>query len=374
MSRQTAPWFSLLLAASAGADPPAEPPREVSVVEVAHGFDQPTDLQFWPGSPDVAIVLGKSGTAWWVKIGGEQGKFFDVDVVTRVEEGLLGLAFHPKFAENRRFFTNRVASVDGRDATLIDEWSATSATDPAAGAKRVKTLLTQPQPYANHNAGQLQFGPDGKLYLGFGDGGAAGDPHGNGQNPGTWLGKMLRLDVDGPALAPPDNPFVGKQGYLPEIWATGLRNPWRYSFAPDGRLVVGDVGQDRWEEVDIVERGGDYGWDVREAAHCHEPKEGCVAAGHTDPVWEYPHGADGVCVTGGYSYTGSQVPTLKDTWVFGDFASGRLWALPLPPGGAPGKVRLLGHFDVHPSTFGRDAAGELYFADVQSGKVFRLAR
>jgi glucose/arabinose dehydrogenase len=230
------------------------------------------------------------------------------------------------------------------------------------------------QPYGNHKAGQLAFGPDGDLYVGFGDGGSEGDPQGNGQNTHTFLGKMLRIDVNhrdsGKAYAiPQDNPFVNTSSFLPEIWALGLRNPWRYSFDSQGRLIVSDVGQDTWEEIDLLEKGRNYGWNIREGKHCYHPPQGCRTQGLTDPIYEYSHD-EGIAVIGGYVYDGKAIPSLSGKYVFGDFGSGRLWALTLPDAS---DVFALGRWGVSISTFGRDLQGELYLADYTSGKIYHIA-
>jgi glucose/arabinose dehydrogenase len=239
----------------------------------------------------------------------------------------------------------------------------------------VRILFTVEQPFPNHNGGMLVFGPDGLLYVGLGDGGAGGDPHGHGQNLGTLLGAMLRIDVGrkDPGLeyaVPKDNPFVGKQGARPEVWAYGLRNPWRYSFDPKGRLIAGDVGQEAWEEITLVERGANLGWKVREGAHCYSPKEGCRTAGLTDPLFEYDRSL-GLSVTGGYVYTGKRIPSLAGRFIFGDFGTGRLWALELDSS-KRAKTQFLGRYSYAFSTFGRDSDGEIYATDFGPGAVYRL--
>jgi glucose/arabinose dehydrogenase len=210
------------------------------------------------------------------------------------------------------------------------------------------------------------------LYVGLGDGGAANDPQDNGQKPGALLGKMLRLDVDGASLVPSDNPFVGREGWRPEIWAYGLRNPWRYVFAPDGRLVVADVGQNLWEEVSVVGRGDNMGWARREGAHCFPPKRQCSAEGMVDPIHEYGR-EEGISITGGVFATGDAVPALRGKYLFADFGSGRFWAIDLPKGvQRVDTVHSLGRWPVTPSAFGRDAAGNVYVADFARGIVYRF--
>lgn len=353
----------------------------VTLVPVAKEFPEPTDIQFPPGETALMVVLQKGGVAKWVSLpDGKQGELLSVDVLTESEEGLLGLAFHPRFKENGRFFLNYVTAVDGKDTSRIEEWTVAPGSDlRTAKPQRGRVILEVGQPYQNHNAGQLAFGPDGYLYVGFGDGGFRDDPHQNGQNPKAMLGKMLRLDVDGQEdgkgyRVPKDNPFVGKDGYLPEIWALGLRNPWRYAFDSKGRLVVADVGQDAWEEIDLIDKGANYGWRLREGRRCYIPKE-CNPAGLTDPVYEYPHD-EGQSITGGYVYEGNEVPALKGKYVFGDFVRGRLWAVDLPEKNVPGAPLLvpytLGHWPILPTTFGRDAKGELYVADFNTSTVFAI--
>lgn len=338
------------------------------------GVNQPTDIQAFPGTP-LLIVLEKAGKArWFDPKSGKTGFWFEVAVNTRSEQGLLGIAFHPMYAQNGRFFLNYNVDSNGKRVTRIDEWKG--ASDPrSTRATRVRTVLEVGQPYANHDAGQILFGPDGKLYVGMGDGGAADDPHGHGQNLNTLLGAMLRLDVDGkpPYAIPPDNPFVGKPGVRPEIWAYGLRNPWRYSFAPDGRLVVADVGQNTWEEITIVGKGENHGWAAREAHVCFPIGKACKQGKMVDPVYAYPR-SDGNSVTGGYVYTGAKVPKLKGKYVFGDFGSGRLWALDLPKTATrvpESKAISLGRFAINPATFGVGHDGTLWIGDFQ-GRILEV--
>jgi len=356
--------------------------RAIALELVATGITQPTDIQFPPGIDGMAVVLEKTGTARWLALdSGHHDELFDVEVLTASEEGLLGLAFHPGFARNGRIFINYVAKVGDKDMTRIAEWKLAKPSDlRSSDASEVRVLLEVEQPYQNHNAGQLVFGPDGMLYVGLGDGGFRDDPKGNGQNPAALLGKMLRIDVNGsddrtPYRVPPDNPFVGKPGFRPEIWAWGLRNPWRYSFDPQGRLIVADVGQDRWEEIHIVQAGDNLGWQVREGFVCaRKDPQNCEPTGMTDPFFVYGR-QDGASITGGYVYTGSRVPALRGLYVFGDFVSGRLFALALP---AERSTRIaepiaLGHWPLLPSTFGRDANGELYVATFANGDIYRFA-
>lgn len=363
---------------------PADAKRErraIALELVAKGLTQPTDIQFPPGDDAFAVVLEKPGAARWLELAsGHHGKLFEVEVLTASEEGLLGLAFHPDFARNGRCFINYVAKAGDKDVTRIAEWKISPPGDlRKAEASAVRVLLEVEQPYQNHNAGQLAFGPDGMLYVGMGDGGFRDDPKGNGQNPQALLGKMLRIDVNGasdaaPYRVPPDNPFVGKPAFKPEVWAWGLRNPWRYSFDPQGRLIVADVGQDRWEELHIVQAGDNLGWQLREGFVCARKEEqGCEPKDMLEPFFVYGR-SDGASITGGFVYTGTRVPALQGLYVFGDFVSGKLFALRLP---ADRNTRVpepiaLGKWPLLPSTFGRDHQGELYVATFANGDVFRI--
>lgn len=341
---------------------------DISLELVARDFNQPLGLEFVPGAPSQAVVLQKEGTAVWIDLASsERADLLTVDVLTDSELGLLGLAWHPRFQDNGRFYLNYTASRDGVDVTVVEQWSAPQGLPGPVAADHV--VLTVPQPYQNHNGGQLAFGPDGMLYVGLGDGGFRYDPEGHGQNAGTLLGAMLRLDVDTPPYAvPADNPFATDPEARPEIYATGLRNPWRYSFAPDGRLIVADVGQGEWEEIDVVSAGDNLGWNTREGAHCFEPAQGCQTVGFTEPIWEYPH-TEGQSITGGYVVTGAAVPGLTGQYVFGDFIRGRLWALDLDQ---PDDVRALGRWPILVSTFAVDAAGDLYVVDFGGGAIYAV--
>ena len=268
--------------------------------------------------------------------------FLDISskVTSKDEMGLLGLAFHPSFRLNR---------------------------------ERILLTVYQVGNFTNHKAGQLAFGPDGFLYFGLGDGGNGGDPFGNGQNTQTLLGKMLRIDVDAtsPGLQyrlPPDNPFIAGGG-LPEVWAFGFRNPWRFSFdRSSGRLFVADVGQASFEEIDIVQKGGNYGWNIMEGLHCFNPPSGCNMTGITLPITEYSH-AEGVAVIGGFVYHGSAIPGLQGFYIFGDL-KGQTWALREVTPTTWQRTPLLAT-GLSISSFGQDQSGELYVADY-NGNVFRL--
>ena len=287
------------------------------------------------------------------------------------EQGLLGLAFHPNYTENGYFYINYT---DLNGDTVIARFSVSE--DPNQADRQSETaLLRVGQPFPNHNGGGLEFGPDGYLYLGLGDGGSAGDPQGNAQSLGTSLGKILRLDVDAgdPYGVPPDNPFFQGEG-LPEIWAYGLRNPWRFSFDRlAGDIYIADVGQNQWEEIDFLPAGhpggANFGWDYREGAH---PYEGQPPADLEliDPVAEYDH-SQGCSVTGGYVYRGQNLPEWQGVYLYGDFCTGFIWGLLRQPDGTWQNARLF-ETGANITSFGQDEAGEIYLV-IRQGEVYRLA-
>ena len=377
--------FGLSMAWGVSAAPTDTPvktvPLPVDIKRLAGDFPQITDLQAVPGDPQLIAVLLKTGQMYWYDMAqAKRGLWLELKVITASEQGLLGLAFHPQFSQNGRFvlhYSSRNAA--GANIGRVEIWQFETAKALIAQQPRaLKVVLEVEQPYGNHKAGQLAFGPDGYLYIGWGDGGAGGDPHGHGQNPLTWLGSLLRVNIDQSAAGknytiPPDNPFVGKKDFLPETWAFGFRNPWRYSFDQRGRLVVADVGQDAWEEISVVERGKNYGWNVREGRHCFKPRRGCAAAGFTDPIFEY--GRDqGQSITGGYVYLGQAMPALKGKYIFGDFVAGRVWAIDLPKNAdiAVTQVYVLGQFPLMISTFGRTATGEILLSSFGEGEIYQL--
>lgn len=355
---------------------------------VLSGADKPTDLQFPPGRSDLMVVLEKRGAVRVARL--REGRWswgeelLRLEVLTSSEQGVLGLAFAPDFAESGHLYLNHSMRSGGEKVSRVSRFTVADPSAEPWTAGEELVILEVVQPYANHNAGQLAFGPDGMLYVGWGDGGYADDPHNNGQDAGTWLGSMLRIDVSAasaaaPYAVPPDNPFLDQPGARPETWAIGLRNPWRYSFAPDGRLVVADVGQNAWEEVTLVSAGSNQGWKAREARHCFPASvERCpdlAEVGLTEPVYEYPH-SEGTSITGGFVYTGRELPRLSGRYVFGDFTTGRVWSIELPAAhaGQPPLASAVAHgrFGVLISSFGQDAAGELYLADFGNGGVYRL--
>jgi glucose/arabinose dehydrogenase len=308
-----------------------------------------------------------------------------LDITSKVkaggEQGLLGLAFHP--LDRSRFYvyyTRDRAGDPGGNEIVVERYGRSTA-DPTLGdAGSGLPLLVIPHPtHGNHNGGKLAFGPDNHLYVAVGDGGGGGDPFGAGQSLADLRGKILRLDVDPccgqPYAIPPDNPFVATGGARPEIWSYGWRNPWRFSFdRATGDMLIGDVGQGAWEEIDFEPAGvggRNYGWSVLEGTHCYNPSSGCNTAGKTMPVIEYGHnGSGGFSVTGGFRYRGTTRPALAGYYLYGDYVSGRIWAAS-PGAGGNWTTTQVGSL-ANLSTFGEDESGELYAADREGGTIHRL--
>jgi glucose/arabinose dehydrogenase len=288
------------------------------------------------------------------------------------EKGLLGLAFHPSYAQNGYFYVNYT----NRSYTIVARYQVNPAQPDQGLIDSEQVLLSIAQPYANHNGGHLAFGPDGYLYIGMGDGGSQGDPHGNGQNLSTLLGKILRIDVNQPSPSqpysiPPDNPLVGNtSGYRPEIYAYGFRNPWKFSFdLKNGRLWVADVGQNTVEEIDIVAKGLNYGWNIMEGSLCYPASRQCSSEGLQLPVWEYRHPL-GESITGGYVYYGSQTPSLTGAYIYGDYMTGLIWALRFDDAQTSQNQMLLDS-KLNISSFGLDQNNELYIIDL-NGKIYKM--
>jgi glucose/arabinose dehydrogenase len=298
------------------------------------------------------------------------------------EEGLLGLAFHPKFKENGQFFIY-YNTTDAPHTCVISRFRVSKDDPNKADPKSEEELLRIPQPYWNHNGGTICFGPDGYLYVGMGDGGAANDPHNNAQNLQSLLGKILRIDVDrkerGLAYAiPKDNPFINtaapgpggeKKPPLarPEIWALGVRNIWRMSFdRATGKLWAGDVGQNLWEEIILVEKGGNYGWNLRESKHVFAPSGAGIHSNLIDPIWEYHHDI-GKSITGGHVYRGSKLPELTGHYLYADYVSGKIWALKYDERTKTVVANRSITYDgpaMPIISFGEDEPGEVYFTIV----------
>ncbi len=336
-------------------------------------FPEMLGLEAIPGDERYALVLSKDGLIRRADLtddASEPAVFMDIsDKLIKnpgQEEGLLGLAFAPDYATSGKFYVYYSAG-NPRRAVI----SRFVARGESADSDTEQVLLEIGEPYANHNGGALVFGPDGYLYIGVGDGGSAGDPQGNGQNTQTLLGKILRIDVSGnDYTAPADNPFA-HDGGRGEIWAYGLRNPWRLAFDHEtGKLWTADVGQGKWEEVDVIEKGGNYGWNITEGAHCYKPSSGCDMTGLLAPRAEYNHG-EGCSITGGFVYRGSAMPELRGWYVYSDYCSGRVWAV--NGADASSEPVRLGDTKASVTSFGEDASGELYLVTFDK-EILRLRR
>jgi hypothetical protein len=344
-------------------------------VVVAEGLASPVYVAAPAGDPRL-FVVEQPGRIRIVQNGQLLATPF-LDIVAQVgsggERGLLSVAFHPRYAQNGFFY---VDYTDRAGNTRIERYRV-SADPNRADPASAQLVIAIDQPFANHNGGLVMFGPDGRLYVGMGDGGSGGDPLGHGQNPATLLGDILRLDVDAagqPYAVPPDNPFVGQAGRRGEIWATGVRNPWRFAFDA-GLLYLADVGQNAWEEVNVVpagQAGLNYGWNVMEGAHCFSPSTGCSQAGLVIPALEYPHEGGACSVTGGFVYRGSDMPSLQGRYFYGDYCAGWIRSFRYAGGQATDRraweVGDVGNI----LSFGEDARRELYVAS-SNGRVYRLA-
>lgn len=368
--------------------PPAPVPPQTPTVETRQVFEN-LDFQTL-----VALVQAPGDDSRWFAV--EQTgvvRVFDNDldvttsdvfvdispvVVSGGERGLLGMAFHPDFATNGEAFLSFNSTGAGNLTSRVSRFRSLDnglTLDPGSE----ENLLLLFQEFNNHNGGNIAFGPDGFLYIGFGDGGSGNDPNNRAQDTRNLFGAMLRIDVNGaaPYGIPADNPFAGNpictQGFggadCPEIFAYGLRNPWRWSFdRQTGELWLGDVGQGQWEEVDNIRRGENYGWRLREGAHCNTATpDTCDRTGLTDPFWEYDHG-QGRSITGGYVYRGNEIASLDGHYIFGDFGSGRVWGIPVD--GSSGATELLStSWSI--SSFAEDNAGELYIVHY-AGEVHKI--
>ena len=349
---------------------------QVALEKVASGFSKPLYVVEPPDGSGRLFVVEQDGKIRILKDGAINSQpFLDAaSVITSNgnEQGLLGLAFHPKYKENGRFFVTYTAK--NGDNTLA-EYHVSN--DPAkADAGSAKVLIAIPDFAANHNGGMVAFGPDGYLYLSTGDGGQGGDPKANGQNKDALLAKILRIDVDrgSPYAIPPSNPFATGGG-KPEVWDYGFRNPWRFSFdRQTGDLWIADVGQNKYEEVNFEPAGSkgglNYGWNTMEGTHCYQPSNGCNPSGLTLPVNDYSHD-DGCSVTGGYVYRGPREPALVGAYFFTDYCGGLIWALTKDAAGNWQRTTALDS-KLAISSFGEDQAGEVYAVSQDDGTIYRL--
>jgi glucose/arabinose dehydrogenase len=355
----------------------SEPPTLALGATPIHGFSSPVGIGHAGDGSNRIFVVEQGGRIRIIKAGVVQpSPFLDISarISTGGERGLLGLAFPPDYARKGYFYVN-YTNTSGN--TVISRFRRSASNADAADSSSEQILLTVAQPFANHNGGQLAFGPvDKMLYVGMGDGGDGGDPGNRAQNPAELLGKILRLDTETGRpftyTSPASNPFIATAGFRPEIWALGVRNPWRFSFdRATFDLFVADVGQGSWEEIDFQpasSRGGEnYGWRIMEGTHCFNPNP-CSAAGLTPPVVEYNHSAGDCSVTGGYVYRGATYPRMRGLYFYGDFCSGRIWSLRNNAGAW--QSALLLDTAIQISAFGEDEAGNLYVASYGTGEIF----
>ena len=372
-------WLACTLATGCGSKTSSSASLPITTQVVVSGLNSPLDLEQPNDGSGRLFVVQQGGTIRIIQNGSLlPTPFLDISskVIDQDEMGLLGVTFHPSFSSNRKFYINYVRNNAGQFQSVISEFlvSATNPNQADPASERILLTADQVNNFTNHKAGQLAFGADGFLYFGLGDGGSGGDPLGHGQNPQILLGKMMRIDVNSTSpgkqyAIPPDNPFVAGGG-LPEIYAFGFRNPWRFSFdRPTGRLFVADVGQDRFEEVDIVQKGGNYGWNIMEGDHCFNPPSNCNMTGLSLPIIEIPH-PEAEAVIGGFIYHGTALTGMQGMYIFGDL-NGKIWSLTQGSSNTFTRSQLADeNFNI--SSFGQDAAGELYVVDISGGRVLKL--
>jgi len=362
-------------------DGPQPPTYKLSPAFPSIVFDMPVELTSPNDQTDRIFVVEQKGRIMGFsnKPGVKTASVF-LDIIKKVdsggEKGLLGLAFHPGFKSNGYFYVNYTRSSPLE--TVISRFKVSSSNPQAADPSTEEILLRYAQPYSNHNGGKIAFGKDGYLYISAGDGGSGGDPQNNGQDRKAFLGKILRIDVDKPMGnkkygIPPDNPFKNnKSGYQEEIYAYGLRNVWRFNFDYEtGQLWAGDVGQNEFEEIDIIENGGNYGWRIMEADVCFKNRN-CDKENLILPVWRYRQGSStGKSVTGGYVCRDKTLPGLQGKYVYGDYVSGNIWALTYSGKQAVKNV-LLATLSDGLSSFGEDSEQNLYVLAYSSGKIYKL--
>jgi glucose/arabinose dehydrogenase len=356
-----------------------------SFIQIVTGLDQPVGVTHSGDGTNRLFVIEKGGLIHVVQDGQLLPEsFLDVSsLITpepQTEQGLLGLAFHPDYENNGTFFiyySDANKKENGAADTVVAGYQVSS--DPnKADPTSAKIILTIEQPFWNHNGGHLAFGPDGYLYIGTGDGGDGGDPQENAENLTKFLGKILRIDVNAETYTVPNtNPWKPESGAATEIWAYGLRNPWRFSFdRKTGDLYIGDVGQELYEEINFQSAdstgGENYGWNQMEGMHCYEETPDCTPNDYVLPIHEYPHGEDGVSVTGGFVYRGTQVPELEGAYLYADFANGKIWTLRFTNGAWVNELLEDTEFAV--SSFGEDEVGEVYLTDFGGGALYRLTK
>lgn len=361
---------------------------DIAVNEWAKGFDHPVAIAQPDDRSPRFFVVDQPGRIRVIGEDGGTGSEVVLDIHERVnyggEKGLLGLTFHPDFRKNGRLFVNYTTGKDDKELkTHISEFKM-AADGHRIDAAGERVILEFAQPHANHNGGNVLFGRDGFLYIGNGDGGSGNDPHGNGQKLDTLLGKFLRIDVDRKSdgleyAIPKDNPFADRKDVRGEVWAIGLRNPWRWSFdRTTGELWAGDVGQGQYEEIDLIEKGKNYGWRIMEGFHCTPGigNSNCDQTGLTLSVAEYPRKDGdkflGNSVTGGYVYRGKNIPALQGVYIYGDFGSKRIWGLRYE-NGKVSEQREIGLCLQSISSFGEDREGE-QFVIGHGGTIYRIGK
>jgi len=342
-------------------------------------FTSPVELTFSPDGSNRLFVVEQRGV---IRVFGNETNVAQAETFLNIsswvtsggETGLLGIAFHPNFSSNGQFFVNYTRQLSGQLQNVIARFQSNkTVADPASE----EILLTFNQPFSNHNGGSILFGKDGYLYIATGDGGSGGDPQNNAQNLGNLLGKMLRIDINRKENSlsyaiPTDNPFKTTANARPEIFAYGLRNPWKATLdRMTGRIWIGDVGQNNREEVDILERGGNYGWRVAEGKVCYSPNNNCSRTGFVEPILDYGT-SDGRSITGGYVYRGTRLGSLKGKYIYGDFVSGAIWALQYDESTKQQTNTSLTSLVGSLSSFGEDEGGELYLLNYQTGKIQQL--
>ena len=380
--------------------------KNLSSVLIAYGYKKPVFITSSPNNAKLLYIVEQAGLIKIINDGKKLSRpFFDIN--KRVvnpnrpgdERGLLGFAFHPNHTNNGKFYINYM---DNDGNTIVSEFSTNS--ELRANHKSERIILKLKQPYGNHNGGDIQFGPDGYLYISIGDGGKAGDPLNAGQDLSSLFGKIIRIDIEQkPYGIPKSNPFFGQKDKREEIWAWGLRNVWRFSFDKQtGDKYLADVGQNKWEEVNFEpasSKGGlNYGWRIMEANHCYDPKENCPTEGLIKPIIEYPNDAnhpafafriieelsfsetdvEGCSVTGGYVYRGQKIKSMQGQYIFGDYCSGNIWTLKVVNGKAinfKNRTEEIniggGEFTTYISSFGQDSDGEIYIIDYNGG-IYKL--
>ena len=348
--------------------------QEISLRQIAGGLDMPVAMTHANDSR-LFITLQRGQIVIYDGSGVLPTPFLDIRSIVRCcdERGLLSVAFHPRYSENGQFFVY-YTDLDGD--VVISRYRVSSDPNRADASSGSIILEIPHRRFGNHNGGQLAFGPDGFLYAGTGDGGGAGDPDNNAQNLNQLLGKLLRLDVDSPPYAiPSSNPFAARNDARREIWAFGLRNPWRFSFdRQTGDLFIADVGQGSWEEIDFQAQssigGENYGWDRMEGTHCFSPSTNCNQSGTVLPIVEYNHSAGACSVTGGYRYRGARFPRLAGNYIYGDYCNGVIWAAIRNANGI-WATRQVFNASFFISSFGEDVNGEIYVVD-HGGRIFAI--